>query len=89
LKQLPYGKLTPEGGKMFLAAGERMMTQIRGPELTASLIDDIKQLRRYLFVFGAALHKDGLGRSHTLKFCLFYNATDDMFVACPTFNSTN
>ena len=89
LKQLPYSKLAPGGNRSFLTAGEKSMMEIRGPQLTTSLIDDIKEFRKFMFVWGGARYKDGLGREHSLRFCFFYNATDDMFVACPTFNTTN
>lgn len=89
LQQLPYAALVAtEDPRTFLAAGAKLRGEIRGPEPTASLINDIKQFRQYIFVWGAGNYKDGLGRHHRLYFCFFYN-TDDGFVACPTFNGTD
>jgi hypothetical protein len=89
LKQLPYSNLVSEGNRSFLTTGEKSLMEIRGPQLTTTLIDDIKSQRRYMFVWGFALYKDGLSKRHGLRFCFFYNAIDDQFVGCPTFNSTN
>ena len=86
---LPYGAFMPEGSKVFLAADAKVLAEVRGPLITATMLDDIKNLRQFLFVWGAALYKDGLGRPHKLRFCFFYNAKEDMFVACPVFNNTN
>lgn len=89
MKQLPYSNLAPEGNTSFLTAGGKSVMQIRGPEVTPNLIDDVKSQRRFMFVWGVALYKDGLSKRHSIKFCFFYNATDNVFVGCPTFNSTN
>lgn len=84
---VPYPNM-PEGSQFFLAAGGKTMAEINTPELTSKLVDDIKLKRQFLLVWGGSQYKDGLGRRHVLRFCLFYNPEDDIFVACPTFNST-
>jgi len=88
VKHSPYKVAMPYGSKVFLAAGEKTFGDRRGPELTPSLIDDIKNEKLYLLVWGGSVYTDGLGRAHRLKFCFFYDPRDDTFVACANFNST-
>ena len=85
---LPYARFMPEGSKQFLAAGATTLGEMRSPTLTAAIVENVTSLKQFLIVWGVSGYKDGLGKSHLLKFCMFYNPKDDMFVACPTFNST-
>lgn len=85
---LPYPSM-PEGSSMFLPANEGIGMEARGPVLNPMLIEDIRNMKRFLFFWGFASYKDGLQRLHTLKFCLFYDSRNDSFIACPTSNSAN
>lgn len=87
MRGLAYPSM-PEGSKGVLAAGEEIQIAQGGKELSATLVQEINGGKVFLFVWGAALYKDGLGKSHTLRFCLFYDPKEDNFVACPTFNDT-
>jgi hypothetical protein len=89
MKQLPYGRFASEKTTSFLPADGKRIMNIYGPQLTAKLIDDVKAMHRFMFVWGGVRYKDGLGKEHLLRFCFFYNAADDMFITCPTFNSTS
>jgi hypothetical protein len=84
LKQLPTGSLTT------LPAGEKVaaVIELEG-ELDKATIDDIKDGKRFLFVYGIASYKDGLGKPHDLKFCSLYLHSMEMFAPCTEFNSTN
>ena len=86
IKNIPFPSM-PEGSNVLLPSGGKMVAQIRGSELTTPLFADIVSAKLFLFVWGSAIYKDGLGKTHGLKFCLFYSPKDDSFVACPTFNS--
>lgn len=93
LKQTPSDLVypfMPEGGKMLLPAGGETYAEAQGLEvLSNATVEEIKSSKMFLFVWGVALYKDGLGKNHFLRFCMFYDPNQEAFIACPTFNSTN
>jgi hypothetical protein len=77
------------GSISTLPAGERMGAPIeREVTLDKTTIEEIKSRKKFLFVYGLAFYKDGLGKPHELRFCSFYIPSEDMFAPCSEFNST-
>lgn len=79
----------PEGSSIILPSGGEMPAVAQGLELLSkATVEEIKNGKMYLFVWGGAYYKDALGKPHSLRFCQFYDPNEEMFVACPTFNDT-
>lgn len=93
LKQTPSDLIypfMPEGSKMLLPAGGETYAEVQGAEvISKATLEEIKSSKIFLFVWGGAFYKDGLGKLHKLQFCLFYDPSSEGFVACPTFNRIN
>jgi hypothetical protein len=84
---LIYPFADERSGGILLGASEKLSVKMQGVEaLSKSTVEEIKNGNLFLFVWGAVMYKDGLGKPHGLLFCLFYEPHDDLFVACPEFN---